>query len=100
VRGMEAILGVLVVFSIVVWIRARIRAISEQSAPAPVRPHRINPLYAPRSESGLNRDHEAFVDGYIWGRLQERHDEQQHHGVAGGNDYDVFGDDDCFDHGG
>jgi hypothetical protein len=49
----------------------------------------------PLSSSAPSND-EAFFDGYVWGRLQERHDERQH-GPAGEHDHDMLDGDDCFD---
>jgi hypothetical protein len=43
-------------------------------------------------------DDAGFFDGYVWGRLQERHDErQQNDGHAGGQDHGMFDGDDGFD---
>jgi hypothetical protein len=47
-------------------------------------------------QSTSNSDDAAFFDGYIWGRLQERHDEHQH-GHAAAQDHDVSDGDDCWD---
>jgi hypothetical protein len=49
----------------------------------------------PRFPSSSNDD-AAFFDGYVWGRLQERHDERLH-GSAGEHEHDMLDGDDCFD---
>jgi hypothetical protein len=100
---METAFGVLMLIGIVVWICVRALASSERSAartePAPaVRPHGREELYGPRSQPGFDRDDQAFFEGYIWGRLQERNDEQQQHDVAGGNDDGISNGNDCLDH--
>jgi hypothetical protein len=43
-----------------------------------------------------SHDDAAFFDGYIWGRLQERHDERQH-GLADAHDHDMSDGDGCSD---
>jgi hypothetical protein len=100
-------MGVLLIVGIVVWAFARNptgggRTVGRRPVttprPAPVpgpsvvHPARpVLPGPAPHPEDG------AFFDGYIWGRLQERHDERQHV-ASGGHEHDMFDGDDCFDH--
>ena len=102
VRGMETAFGVLILFGIVAWICVRALASSEQSATKPetgaaVRSQGGAELSTPRSPSGIDHDDQAFVDGYIWGRLQERHDEHQQHGGVGSHDDAMLDSDDCSD---
>jgi hypothetical protein len=43
-----------------------------------------------------SHDDAAFYDGYIWGRLEERHNERQHE-QADAHDHDMFDGDDGYD---
>jgi hypothetical protein len=100
---MEAFVGVLMIVSVVIWVCVRFSDGRDGSAAQPRRgpparprgvpPQRVTPI-PPSSPS--SHDDAAFFDGYIWGRLQERHDERQH-GSAEAHDHDMFDGDDCFD---
>jgi hypothetical protein len=98
VRAMEAVLGVLMIVSVVIFVWVRIsRGVPPHRVPPPrgqTRGASTVPPVLPASPS--SHDDAAFFDGYIWGRLQERHDEQQH-GPADEHDHDMFDGDDSFD---
>jgi hypothetical protein len=89
---MEAFFGVVVIVGVVVWICGRGSNGRDRPAATP----RRGPPVAPMPPAPAASDDVAFFDGYIWGRLQERHDERQHE-QADAHDHDMFGDDDCFD---
>lgn len=108
---MEAVFAVLLLAGTVVWVWARVVKDAERPGampkpfPAPPAPRSIRPglgvqpLLATRVEPPACLDDGAFFDGYIWGRLEERHDQQQH-GAADSHDHDMFdGDDSCDDNG-
>jgi hypothetical protein len=108
---MEAVFGVLLIVGVTIWLlvrdpkgrdrpAARARPASEL-APRGVEVRAVLPLARrpapPAFPATSSSDDDApFFDGYIWGRLQERHDERQH-GLAGGHDHDMFDGDDGFD---
>jgi hypothetical protein len=95
---MEAVLGVLMIVSIVIFVCVRVSDGRGRPAAQPRRgrptPSQPVPPMLPSSPSG--KDDAAFFDGYIWGRIQERHDERQH-GPADEHDHDMFDGDDCFE---
>jgi hypothetical protein len=106
---MEAVMGVLLIVGIVIWAFARNATVGERTVgqrpvttprPAPVPgPSVVHPARPVLTEPASHPDDGAFFDGYIWGRLQERHDEQQH-GASGAYDHGMFdGDDGCDHHG-
>lgn len=93
---MEAFFGVVVIVGVVVWVCGRSSNGRDRPAATPRRgpPARTVPPMLPASPA--SNDDAAFFDGYIWGRLQERHDERQHE-QAEAHDHDMFGGDDGFD---
>jgi hypothetical protein len=97
---MEAVFAVSLVVGVVIWLFVRdpkgpsgpgARARPEPAAPGlgvhpPTARSAVQPLPAAPSH-----DDAAFFDGYVWGRLQERHDQRQHDpGRTGGHDHDMF----------
>jgi hypothetical protein len=97
---MEAFFGVVVIVGVVVWIFGRSSNGRDGPAAIPRRGPPVAPMLppSPMPPAPAASDDAAFFDGYIWGRLQERHDERQH-GPASGHDHDMFDGDDCFDDG-
>jgi hypothetical protein len=109
---METVFGVLLIVGVGIWLlvrdpkgrdrpAARGRPASDLSPPGGQVPV-VLPLALPAvplafPATASNADDAPFFDGYIWGRLEERHAERQH-GPAGGHDHDMFDGDDGFDH--
>jgi hypothetical protein len=115
VRAMEAFLGVLMIVTVVIFVyvrfsdgRGRAAAQPRHGRPTPshaVPPQRVLPQHGktpgassvpPTPSSPSSHDDAAFFDGYIWGRLEERHNERQHE-QADAHDHDMFDGDDCYD---
>jgi hypothetical protein len=105
---MEAVFAVSLLVGVVVWLLVRdpkgrngpaARSRGETAAPGGVHPPAVRPAAVqPLPAAPSIHDDAAFFDGYVWGRLQERHDERQHdHGQAGGHDHDMFDGDDGYD---
>jgi hypothetical protein len=92
---MEAVLVLLIVIGVVIWLCARTPGGRQGPAPGPG-----SGRVAPQPATEPSAPDVAFFDGYIWGRLQQRHDERQHDhgsGRGSGHDHDMFDGDDGYD---
>jgi len=106
VHAMEPVFAVVVVLGVLIWLLVRdpkgrdAPAARARAGPAVVQPGPAVVQALPAALPAIPPVHEdaAFFDGYVWGRLQERHDERQRDvGHAGAHDHDMFDGDDGFD---
>lgn len=99
---MDTVFALLVIVGVVLWIRSLSYKVTAAPTVPPPRTRAAATGAAaafvqPPVEDPYRRGDEAFFDGYIWGRYEERHDHQSEHAQEREHDLDMALHDDCHD---